>query len=68
MKINQFYQLIDAVKKAHVSKNVEITHISTEADGIFTIESDSPSGCVTIKSFATSKQKKPTPAATDVSK
>lgn len=66
MKISQFYQLIDAVKKAHVSKNVQITHISTMKDGIFTIESDSPSGSVTITSFA--NQKKPTPAATDVSK
>lgn len=67
MKINQFYKLIDATREAHGCKNIEITRVSTERDGIFSIESVSSNAILTIKGVPT-KTKKLTPAATDVSK
>lgn len=67
MKIEQFYKLIDATKEAHDCKNIEITHISTERDGIFSIESVSSNTVLTIKGFP-KKNKKPTSSANEVSR
>ncbi|MCD5001215.1 hypothetical protein IV487_01890 [Enterococcus saccharolyticus] len=65
MKLELFERLIDATKVAHPGCDIHITDVTSKKNGAIAIKSISPDVFVTVESLPT---KKPTPAATDVSK